>query len=342
MNKNVENLKKIIKEGLNYERNYSHSIILEERKDNRIFISQYIPLKIFKEKDLYSGIHVQSIEIDPEYTDRIYFYQYLNKRDAIDDEIFGLKTPTFEDGWSRSISSIKGKMKIKEKEEKGEVLFKDKLHKMKPLVVSWNNNMKANTRNNSSTMYVLYWDLGTKGNLYYSLCELLEDSTSRFIINRETDLEKVSELLADDEEYEYLDLPEDQELLIPSFIKLMAKDKQLRHIVRTLASEDGKDSYEASDYIMKEDESSNKSSESISYDVAPPQPAPMSENVTSSSEVLGPVCKLDPVHFTILLDKLLDCEVNIPEEDTKYLINYLMMNYKGENLKYIINKLTEE
>ena len=324
---NIEILKKILKEKLNYKRDYSHTIILEERRDSRLYINQYIPLKIYKGKDLYSGIHVQSIEIDPEFTDRIYIYQYLNKRDVIEEEVFGLKTPTFEAGWSRSISSIKGKMKIKEREEKGEVLFKDNFPKMKPLVVSWNNDMKDNTRNNSSTMYVLYWDLGMKGNLHYSLCELLEDGTSRFIINQENDLEKVSELLADDEEYDYLNFPEDEDLLIPSFIKLMAEDKELRHIIRALASEDGKDHYEASDYIrkgiLKEDIPEIKSE--IRSEKMP---------VTTDS--------LDPVHLGILLDKLLGCEVVTPEEDTKYIIEYLMKHYKGDNLLYIINKVTQE
>ena len=333
---NIEILKKILIEKLNYKRDYSHTIILEERRDSRLYINQYIPLKIYKGKDLYSGIHVQSIEIDPEFTDRIYIYQYLNKRDAIDEKVFGLKTPIFEAGWSRSISSIKGKMKIKEREKKGEVLFKDNFPKMKPLVVSWNNDMKDNTRNNSSTMYVLYWDLGTKGNLHYSLCELLEDGTSRFIINQENDLEKVSELLADDEEYEYLDLPEDQELLIPSFIKLMSEDKQLRHIVRTLASEDGKDSFEASDYIKKESESSNNSSKFTSYNTAPPQPAPMpKEESEETSRMTGTT-------FTKLLDKLLDCEVEIPEDEMKFLVKFIMEYYEGDNLKFVLNKLTQE
>lgn len=51
---------------------------------------------------------------------------------------------------------------------------------------------------------------------------------------------------------------------------------------------------------------------------------------------------LDPVHLGILLDKLLGCEVVTPEEDTKYIIEYLMKHYKGDNLLYIINKLTQE
>lgn len=339
MSKNLSLLKEKLKEGLNYERNYNHSIILEEKGD-RVFINQYIPLKIYKGKDLYSGIHVQSIEIDPDFPDRIYFHQYLNKRNEFDEKTFGLKTPTFEAGWSRSISSIKGKLKIKEKEDTGEILFKDKFPKIKPLVVNWEKDMKSNTKKNEVTIYSFPWNIGTGGELYYDLYELMNDTTSRYIIKRELDLEKISELLVDDEEYEYLNLPEDKELLIPSFIKLMSEDKQLRHIVRTLASEDGNDCFEASDYIkngiLDEDISEIKSEirpeKEIKSQVAP-QPI---------REELGPVCKLDPVHFTILLDKLIDCEVDVPEEDTKYLTNYLMMNYKGSNLKYIINKLTEE
>lgn len=250
MKNNIENLKKILIEGLNYERDYSHTLILEEREE-RVFINQYIPLKIYKGKDLYSGIHVQSIEIDPEFPDRVYFHQYLNKRNGFDDKVIGLKTPTYEAGWSRSISSIKGNMKIKEREEKGEVLFKDEFSKMRAPLVNWDKDLKPNTRKNETTMYSLSWDVGKKGKLYYSISEVLEDCTSRFIIAQELDLEKVSELLADDEEYDYLNFPEDEDLLIPSFIKLMAKDKELKHIIRALASEDGKDHYEASDYIRK-------------------------------------------------------------------------------------------
>lgn len=326
MNDKITILKEILKKGLNYERDYSHTIILEERED-RVFINQYIPLKIYKGKDLYSGIHVQSIEIDPEFPDRVYFHQYLNKRNGFDDKVIGLKTPTYEAGWSRSISSIKGNMKIKEREEKGEVLFKDEFSKMRAPLVNWDKDLKSNTRKNETTMYSLSWDVGKKGKLYYSISEVLEDCTSRFIIAQELDLEKVSELLADDEEYDYLNFPEDEDLLILSFIKLMAEDKELRHIIRALASEDGKDHYEATDCIkngiLKEDIPEIKSeirSEKMS--------------VTTDS--------LDPVHLGILLDKLLGCEVVTPEEDTKYIIEYLMKHYKGDNLLYIINKVTQE
>ena len=339
MNDKITILKEILKKGLNYERDYSHTIILEERED-RVFINQYIPLKIYKGKDLYSGIHVQSIEIDPEFPDRVYFHQYLNKRNGFDDKVIGLKTPTYEAGWSRSISSIKGNMKIKEREEKGEVLFKDEFSKMRAPLVNWDKDLKPNTRKNETTMYSLSWDVGKKGKLYYSISEVLEDCTSRFIIAQELDLEKVSELLADDEEYDYLNFPEDEDLLIPSFIKLMAEDKELRHIIRALASEDGKDHYEATDCIkngvLEEDISEIKSEIQPDKEIksqATPQPI---------REGLGPVCGLHPVYLTILLDKLIDCEVNIPDEDIKQIVDYLLMNYKGENLKYIINKLTEE
>lgn len=321
MNKNVENLKKILKEGLNCKRDYSHTIILEERKNGRLYISQYIPLKIHKENNLYSGIHVQSIEIDPEYPDRIYFYQYLNKRDEIEEKVFGLNTPTFETGWSRSISSLKGLMKIKEREEKGEILFEDNFSKLKPLVVNWEKDLKPNTKEGDTTMYALYWDLGAENKLYYFLTEL-GGVSDRDVVNRETDLEKVSELLVDDEEYEYLDLLDDQELLIPAFIMLMNEDKQLRHIIRSLASEDGKDHYEATDYVKKDKEEKKVE--------------------TPKKEKEDEIGTLHSTHFTILLDKLLDCEIDIPAEDTKYLINFLMKHYKGDNLKFIINKLTEE
>lgn len=318
----MKNLKEILKEGLNYERDYSHSIILEEkRKNGRLYITQYIPLKIYRENSLYSGIHVQSIEIDPEYSDRIYLYQYINKRDEIDDKIFGLNTPTFENGWSRSISSLKGLMKIKDREKNGEILFEDNFLKMKPLVVNWDKDLKPNTKKNNTTMYSLYWDLGVGGKLYYSLTEL-GDMSDRDIVNQELDLEKISELLADDEEYEYLGLPEDEDLLIPSFIKLMSEDKQLRHIIRSLASEDGKDHYEATDHVKKDKEEKKVE--------------------TPKNEKEDEIGTLHSTHFTILLDKLLDCEIDIPAEDTKYLINYLMKNYKGDNLLYIINKLTQE
>ena len=339
MNDKITILKEILKKGLNYERDYSHTIILEERED-RVFINQYIPLKIYKGKDLYSGIHVQSIEIDPEFPDRVYFHQYLNKRNGFDDKVIGLKTPTYEAGWSRSISSIKGNMKIKEREEKGEVLFKDEFSKMKAPLINWDKDLKLNTRKNETTMYSLSWDVGKKGKLYYSISEVLEDCTSRFIIAQELDLEKVSELLADDEEYDYLNFPEDEDLLIPSFIKLMAEDKELRHIIRALASEDGKDPYEASDCIkngvLEEDISEIKSEIQPEKEIksqATPQPI---------REGLGPICGSHPVYLTILLDKLIDCEVNIPDEDIKQIVDYLLINYKGENLKYIINKLTEE
>lgn len=321
MNDKITILKEILKKGLNYERDYSHTIILEERED-RVFINQYIPLKIYKGKDLYSGIHVQSIEIDPEFPDRVYFHQYLNKRNGFDDKVIGLKTPTYEAGWSRSISSIKGNMKIKEREEKGEVLFKDEFSKMRAPLVNWDKDLKPNTRKNETTMYSLSWDVGKKGKLYYSVSEVLEDCTSRFIIAQELDLEKISELLVDDEEYDYLNFPEDEDLLIPSFIKLMAEDKELRHIVRALASEDGKDHYEATDYVKKDKEEKKVE--------------------TPKKEKEDEIGTLHSTHFTILLDKLLDCEIDIPAEDIKYLINFLMKHYKGDNLKFIINKLTEE
>lgn len=325
MNDKITILKEILKKGLNYERDYSHTIILEERED-RVFINQYIPLKIYKGKDLYSGIHVQSIEIDPEFPDRVYFHQYLNKRNGFDDKVIGLKTPTYEAGWSRSISSIKGNMKIKEREEKGEVLFKDEFSKMRAPLVNWDKDLKPNTRKNETTMYSLSWDVGKKGKLYYSISEVLEDCT-RFIIAQELDLEKVSELLADDEEYDYLNFPEDEDLLIPSFIKLMAEDKELRQIIRALASEDGKDHYEASDYIRKG---------ILKEDIPEIKSEIRSERMSVTTD------SLDPVHLGILLDKLLGCEVVTPEEDTKYIIEYLMKHYKGDNLLYIINKVTQE
>ena len=42
------------------------------------------------------------------------------------------------------------------------------------------------------------------------------------------------------------------------------------------------------------------------------------------------------------MDKLLDCEVEIPEDELKFLLKFVMEYYLGDNLKFIINKLTQE
>lgn len=339
---NIEIFKNKLIEKLNYKRDYSHTIILEEKEEGEsIFITQFIPLKVYKGSDLYAAIHVQSIEIDPSFPNTLYFYQYTNKIEENEKKTIGFNHPTFENGWSRSISAIKGKMKVRERLEKGEILAKDTFRKLKPLIVNWDNDFKPNTRKKETTMYKIHW-LEAGGGISYLFKEVLDYRyDGRIIVENTEDLEDIKDFLLDDEEYEYLGIS--QNFLFIDFLELLKENKKVLDIVRLLTGEyidsssleDEKEEYE-------EEEEEEDISTSIISDPTNTQPAPMSIVKEVSYGELGPVCKLDPVHFTIILDKLIDCEVDVPEEDTKYLINYLMMNYKGNNLKYIINKLTEE
>ena len=346
MNKKLAILKEKLKEKINYKKDYSHTIILEEKEEGKsIFITQFIPLKVYKGSDLYAAIHIQSIEIDPSFPNTLYFYQYTNKVEENEKKTFGFNTPTFENGWSRSISSIKGKMKVKERLEKGEILIKDTFFKLKPLVINWDDHLKPNTRKKETTMYKIHWLEAGEG-IHYLFKEVLDYRyDGRIIVDNTEDLEDIKDFLLDDEEYEYLGVS--QNLLFIDFLELLKEDKEALEIVRLLtgeyvdssSKEDEKEEDEEEDFDEeKEDVPTPASSESTTLQ---PYTSP-SAKVSSTIGELGPVSPLHPTHLTILLDKLIDCEVDVPEEDTKYLINYLMTNYKGNNLKYIINKLTEE
>lgn len=342
MNMNLEILKEKLKEKLNYKRDYSHTIILEEKEEGRsIFITQFIPLKVYKGSDLYAAIHVQSIELDSDFPNSLYFYQYINKIEENEKKTFGFNTSTFENGWSRSISSIKGKMKVRERLEKGEILAKDTFSKLKPLVVNWDNHLKPNTRKKETTMYKIHW-LESEFGIHYLFKEILDDRyDGRIIVDDTEDLEDIKVFLLDDEEYEYLGVS--QNFLFIDFLELLKEDKKALEIVRLLTGE-----YIDSSSLEEDDEredivSSTSEDEVEGHEEENKEEIVQTEPSIPTSEESGTSCDiLHPIHLTALLDKLVDCEVSIPEEDTKYLINYLMMNYKGGNLKYIINKITEE
>lgn len=205
MKNNLEILKEKLTKKLNYKRDYSHTIILEEKEEGRsIFITQFIPLKVYKGSDLYADIHVQSIELDSDFPNSLYFYQYINKIEENEKKTFGFNTSTFENGWSRSISSIKGKMKVRERLEKGEILAKDTFSKLKPIVVNWDNHLKPNTRKKETTMYKIHWLEAGEG-IHYLFKEILDDRyDGRIIVDNTEDLEDIKLFLLDDEEYEYL------------------------------------------------------------------------------------------------------------------------------------------
>ena len=314
MNKNIEILKNKLKEKLNYKRDYSHTIIFEDMKEMGIKISQFIPLKVYRDGKLYSAIHVQSIELDPMYPEVIYFYQYINKIEENGKLTLGLKNTVSESGWSSSISAIKSKMKIKKKEESGEIIAKDNFPKLNPIVVNWVDDLKPNTRSNETTMYKVYW---IKDNIdtSFTLKEVLENNyAGRVIINNSKSLQEITEYLVDDEEYEHLDI--NNNLLIIDFLELLWED--------TVAFG------ELKAYFKSEDK------EDTTEDTGSP------ESTEPQEEKFKNISKISSSTFTKFMDKLLDCEVEIPEDELKFLIKFVMEYYLGDNLKFIINKLTQE
>lgn len=314
MNKNIEILKNKLKEKLNYKRDYSHTIIFEDMKEMGIKISQFIPLKVYRDGKLYSAIHVQSIEIDPMYPEVIYFYQYINKIEENGKLTLGLKNTVSESGWSSSISALKGKMKIKEKEESGEMIAKDNFPKLNPIVVNWVDDLKPNTRSNETTMYKVYW-IEDNIDTSFTLKEVLENNyTGRVIINNSKSLQEITEYLVDDEEYEHLDI--NNNLLIIDFLELLWED--------TVAFG------ELKAYFKSEDK------EDTTEDTGSP------ESTEPQEEKFKNISKISSSTFTKFMDKLLDCEVEIPEDELKFLIKFVMEYYLGDNLKFIINKLTQE
>lgn len=320
MKNNIEILKNKLIEKLNHKKEYNRTIILEEREEGeRIFITQFTPLKVYKGNDLYAAIHVQSIEIDPSYPNTIYFYQYTNKIEENEKKTFGFNTPTFENGWSRSISSIKGKMKVRERLEKGEILTKDTFSKLKPLVVNWDNDFKPNTRKKETTMYKIHWLEAGEG-IHYLFKEVLDYRyDGRIIVDNTEDLEDIKDFLLDDEEYEYLGVS--QNFLFVDFLELLKEDKKVLNIVRLLSGEDVSD-------LTNEEE---KVDATESTESSKPQ-----------EEKFKNISKISSSTFTKFMDKLLDCEVEIPEDELKFLLKFVMEYYLGDNLKFIINKLTQE
>lgn len=315
MNKNIEILKNKLKEKLNYKKYYSHTIIFEDKKERGVMISQFIPLKVYRDGKLYSAIHVQSIELDPMYPETIYFYQYINKIEENGKLTLGLKNTVSESGWSSSISALKGKMKIKEKEESGEIIAKDIFPKLYPIVVNWDDDLKPNTRSNETTMYKVFW-IEDNIDTSFLLKEVLENNhEGRVIINNSKSLQEITEYLVDDEEYEHLGI--NNNLLIIDFLELLWEDEEAFEELKAYFKSEGKED------TTKDTTDSTESTE------------PQEEKFENISQISSAT-------FTKFMDKLLDCEVEIPEDELKFLIKFVMEYYLGDNLKFIINKLSQE